>query len=65
MIKVYDRAREREGHTADENDLLGKSELSGVRPTPRGIPHIKMTFDIDASGILDLTAVEKSAGKEK
>lgn len=49
--------------TAD-NNLLGKFELSGIPPAPRGIPQIDVTFDIDANGILNVSAVEKSTGKE-
>lgn len=49
--------------TAD-NHLLGKFELSGIPPAPRGVPQIDVTFDIDANGILNVNAVEKSTGKE-
>lgn len=49
--------------TAD-NNLLGKFELSGIPPAPRGVPQIDVTFDIDANGILNVSAVEKSTGKE-
>lgn len=47
-----------------DNNLLGKFELTGIPPAPRGVPQIEVTFDIDANGILNVTAVEKSTGKE-
>lgn len=47
-----------------DNHLLGKFELSGIPPAPRGVPQIDVTFDIDANGILNVNAVDKSTGKE-
>jgi L1 cell adhesion molecule like protein len=47
-----------------DNNLLGKFELSGIPPAPRGVPQIEVTFDIDANGILNVSAVDKSTGKE-
>lgn len=47
-----------------DNNLLGKFELSGIPPAPRGVPQIEVTFDIDANGILNVSAVEKSTNKE-
>ncbi len=47
-----------------DNNLLGKFELTGIPPAPRGVPQIEVTFDIDANGILNVTAIEKSTGKE-
>ena len=47
-----------------DNHLLGKFELSGIPPAPRGVPQIDVTFDIDANGILNVSAVDKSTGKE-
>ncbi|XP_046856692.1 heat shock cognate 71 kDa protein-like [Xenia sp. Carnegie-2017] len=47
-----------------DNNLLGKFELSSIPPAPRGVPHIDVTFDIDANGILNVSAVEKNTGKE-
>ncbi|XP_062262080.1 heat shock cognate 71 kDa protein-like [Platichthys flesus] len=47
-----------------DNNLLGKCELTGIPPAPRGAPQIEVTFDIDANGILNVSAVEKSTGKE-
>merc|ERR1712241_1544056 len=46
------------------NNLLGKFELAGIPPAPRGVPQIEVTFDIDANGILNVGAVDKSTGKE-
>lgn len=47
-----------------DNNLLGKFELTGIPPAPRGVPQIEVTFDIDANGILNVTAVEKTTNKE-
>jgi L1 cell adhesion molecule like protein len=44
--------------------LLGKFELSGIPPAPRGVPQIEVTFDIDANGILNVSAQDKSTGKQ-
>merc|ERR1719335_161109 len=46
-----------------DNNILGKFELSGIPPAPRGTPQIEVTFDIDANGILNVTAVDKATGK--
>lgn len=45
-------------------NLLGKFELTGIPPTPHGVPQIEVTFDIDANGILNVSTVVKSTGKE-
>lgn len=47
-----------------DNNLLGKFELTGIPPAPRGVPQIEVTFDIDANGIMNVHAVDKSTGKE-
>ena len=47
-----------------QNNLLGKFELTGIPPAPRGVPQIEVTFDIDANGILNVSAVDSSTGKE-
>lgn len=47
-----------------DNNILGKFELTGIPPAPRGVPQIEVTFDIDANGILNVSAIEKSTGKE-
>nr|AQL57188.1 heat shock protein 70C2 [Thysanoessa inermis] len=59
-IQVFEGER---AMTSD-NNLLGKFELSGIPPAPRGVPAIEVTFDIDANGILNVSAVDKSTGKE-
>merc|ERR1740136_224665 len=48
-----------------DNNLLGKFELTGIPPAPRGVPQIEVTFDIDANGILNVSAQDKSSGKEE
>ncbi|XP_015596244.1 heat shock 70 kDa protein cognate 4 [Cephus cinctus] len=60
LIQVYEGERA----LTKDNNLLGKFELTGIPPAPRGVPQIEVTFDIDANGILNVTAVEKSTGKE-
>jgi len=60
LIQVFEGER---GMTKD-NNLLGKFELSGIPPAPRGVPQIEVTFDVDANGILNVSAVDKSTGKE-
>merc|ERR1719453_2711577 len=47
-----------------DNNILGKFNLDGIPPMPRGVPQIEVTYDIDANGILNVSAVEKSTGKE-
>merc|ERR1711991_1266047 len=47
------------------NNTLGKFQLEGIPPMPRGVPQIDVTFDIDANGILNVSAAEKSTGKEQ
>jgi len=48
-----------------DNNLLGNFELTGIPPAPRGVPKIEVTFDMDANGILNVSAKELSTGKEK
>jgi heat shock 70kDa protein 1/2/6/8 len=59
LIQVYEGER---AFTKD-NNLLGKFELSGIPPAPRGVPQIEVSFDLDANGILNVSAVEKGTGK--
>jgi len=59
LIQVYEGERQ---FTRDNNSL-GKFQLEGIPPMPRGVPQIEVTFDIDANGILNVTAAEKSTGK--
>jgi len=58
-IQVFEGER---GFTRD-NHLLGKFDLTGIPPAPRGTPQIEVTFDIDANGILNVSAIEKGTGK--
>lgn len=60
LIQVFEGERA----MTKDNNILGKFELSGIPPAPRGVPQIEVTFDIDANGILNVTAIEKSTGKE-
>ena len=53
-----------ERQMAADNKTLGRFTLSGIAPAPRGIPHIEVTFDIDANGIVKVSAVDKGTGKE-
>ena len=46
-----------------DNHLLGKFDLTGIPPAPRGVPQIDVTFDIDANGILKVSAMDKTSGK--
>merc|ERR1712093_232731 len=61
LIQVYEGER---AMTKDCN-LLGKFHLDGIPPMPRGVPQIEVTYDIDANGILNVSAVEKSTGREQ
>ena len=60
QIQVYQGERE----IASANKLLGSFELTGIAPAPRGVPQIEVTFDIDANGIVHVTAKDKGTGKE-
>ena len=60
LIQVFEGER---SMTKDCN-LLGKFDLEGIPPMPRGAPQIQVTYDVDANGILNVSAVEKSTGKE-
>ena len=46
-----------------DNHMLGKFDMTGIPPAPRGVPQIEVTFDIDANGILNVSAVDKSSGR--
>ena len=60
-IKVLQGERE----MASDNKLLGEFDLVGIPPSPRGIPQIEVTFDIDANGIVTVSAKDKTTGKEQ
>jgi L1 cell adhesion molecule like protein len=61
LIQVYEGERK----FTKDNNLLGKFELTDIPPMPRGRPQIEVTFELDANGILTVTAVEKSTGNKK
>merc|ERR1712032_1062917 len=60
-IKVFQGERE----MAADNKMLGQFDLVGIPPAPRGVPQIEVSFDIDANGIVDVSAVDKSTGKKQ
>ncbi|MBI3972337.1 MAG: molecular chaperone DnaK [Chloroflexi bacterium] len=60
-IQVYQGERE----LVEHNHLLGRFELDGIPPAPRGVPQIDVTFDIDANGILHVSARERESGREQ
>ena len=60
-IKIYQGERK----MAADNKLLGRFNLDGIPPAPRGVPQIEVTFDIDPNGILNVTAKDKGTGKEQ
>jgi len=59
LIQVYEGERK----LTRDNQLLGKFELSGIPPAPRGVPQIEVSFDMDANGILNVHAADKTTGK--
>ncbi|CEG86222.1 molecular chaperone DnaK [Propionibacterium freudenreichii] len=61
MVQVYQGERE----FARDNKPLGNFELTGLMPAPRGVPQVEVTFDIDANGIVHVSAKDKATGKEQ
>merc|ERR1712226_834907 len=61
LIQVYEGERSR----TKDNNMLGKFELGGIPPAPRGVPQVEVTFDIDANGVLNVTAEDKGASGKK
>ena len=59
MIQVYEGERS----MTKDNHLLGKFNLEGIPPSPRGVPQIEVTFDLDANGIMNVSAADKGTGK--
>merc|ERR1712094_159226 len=59
LIQVFEGERS----MTKDNHLLGKFELTGIPPAPRGVPQIEVTFEIDANGILQVSAEDKGTGK--
>jgi heat shock protein 1/8 len=60
LIQVFEGERA----MTKDNNILGKFNLDGVPPAPRGVPQIEVTFDVDANGIMNVSAVDKGTGKE-
>merc|ERR1719399_407852 len=60
-IQVYEGERK----MTKDNNILGKFDLNGIPPAPRGVPQIEVTFNVDANGILQVEASEKSSGKKE
>merc|ERR1711904_721388 len=60
LIQVFEGERA----MTKDNNILGKFHLDGIPPAPRGVPQIEDTFDIDANGILNVSAVDKGTGKQ-
>ncbi|XP_034918886.1 heat shock cognate 70 kDa protein 2 isoform X2 [Populus alba] len=61
LIKIYEGERTR----TRDNNLLGTFELSGIAPAPKGVPQIRITFDIDTNGILNVSAEDETSGQKK
>ena len=61
LIQVYEGERS----MTKDNNLLGKFELTGIPPAPRGVPQIEVTFELDANGILKTTAADKGSGRSE
>ncbi|CAG8450872.1 6744_t:CDS:2 [Diversispora eburnea] len=61
LIQVYEGERS----LTKDNNLLGKFELTGIPPAPRGVPQIEVTFEIDANGIMKVSASDKGTGKSE
>merc|ERR1711939_897046 len=59
LIQVFEGERQR----TKDNNLLGKFELTSIPPAPRGVPQIEVTFDLDANGIMNVSALENGTGK--
>ncbi|TFY65016.1 hypothetical protein EVJ58_g2243 [Rhodofomes roseus] len=59
LIQVFEGERS----MTKDNNLLGKFELSGIPPAPRGVPQIEVSFEIDANGIMKISAMDKGTGK--
>ncbi|EKX51038.1 heat shock protein 70 [Guillardia theta CCMP2712] len=60
LIQVYEGERQ----MTKDNNLLGKFQLDGIPPAPRGVPQIEVSFDLDANGIMNVSAQDKSTGKQ-
>ena len=61
LIQVFEGER----RMTKDNNMLGKFDLSGIPPAPRGVPQVEVTFDINADGILNVNALDKTSGKSE
>lgn len=61
LIQVFEGERS----MTKDNNLLGKFELNGIPPAPRGVPQIEVTFEIDVNGVLRVSAIDKGSGKQE
>ena len=61
LIQVYEGERQ----FTKDNNMLGKFQLEGIPPAPRGVPQIEVTFDVDSNGILNVSACDKASGKSE
>ena len=61
LIQVYEGERS----LTKDNNLLGKFELTGIPPAPRGVPQIEVVFELDANGVLNVKAADKGTGKSE
>ena len=59
LIQVFEGERQ----LTKDNNILGKFQLDGIQPAPRGVPQIEVTFDLDANGVLNVNAMDKAGGK--
>jgi L1 cell adhesion molecule like protein len=59
LIQVFEGERQ----LTKDNNILGKFQLDGIPPAPRGVPQVEVTFDLDANGVLNVNAVDKAGGK--
>ena len=59
LIQVFEGERQ----MTKDNNILGKFQLDGIPPAPRGVPQIEVTFDLDANGVLNVHAEDKAGGK--
>jgi len=61
LIQVFEGERAK----TKDNNLLGKFDLTGIAPAPRGVPQIEVTFDVDSNGIMNVSAADKASGKSQ
>jgi len=54
-----------QGESGNDNKSLGRFKLTGIAPAPRGVPQVQVAFDVDANGILLVTALDRTTGREQ